>query len=74
MAEAYVGRDRKDEKNIVQKEPVLTAGVITGIILALASFFGVVIEPQFVEALIVVALPIVTSAIARQKVTPVEKV
>lgn len=52
-------------------EPVITAATVSGVIVALASIFNVVLEIGTVETIIVAVLPLVLSLFARAKVTPV---
>lgn len=55
----------------MRREPVLTAATISGVIVALASVFGVVLDLSVVQTLIAALLPIALALFARQKVTPV---
>lgn len=57
--------------NLLKKEPVVTAAVISGIIVSLASIFNVVIDPSTATTVVAAVLPIILSLFARQKVTPV---
>lgn len=59
------------KKNIVQKEPVISAAVVAGLIVAGASYFNVVLDVDTVTAVITSVLPVVLSVFARRKVTPV---
>jgi hypothetical protein len=60
--------------NVVQEEPVLTAGVVVSLIIALASIFNVEIDPTLVETIVLAGLPLVGSIFARSKVVPEKKV
>lgn len=53
-------------------EPVVTAASVAGVIVALASMFGVGLELGAVETVVVAVLPVVTSLFARAKVVPVD--
>jgi hypothetical protein len=55
----------------VKTEPVVSAAVITGAIVAVAAVFNVVLNTGTVETIIVAVLPVVLSLFARAKVTPV---
>ena len=55
----------------MKKEPVVTAAVISGIIVSLASIFNIVIDPSTATTVVAAVLPILLSLFARQKVTPV---
>jgi hypothetical protein len=51
-------------------EPVLTAGTITGVIIALAAIFLPGIDAGTIETAIASVLPIIAAIFARAKVTP----
>lgn len=53
------------------REPVLSAAVLAGAIVAIASVFNVVLELGTIEAVIASVLPVLTALFARAKVTPV---
>lgn len=55
----------------MKKEPVLTAAVISGVIVAAASLFNVVLDLNTVQTVVAAVLPVVAALVARQKVTPV---
>lgn len=55
----------------MRSEPVLSAATVSGLILALASAFNVVLSVGVVETVVVAVLPVVLSLFARAKVTPV---
>lgn len=55
----------------MKREPVVTAATISGIVIALASAFNVVLDAGTVETVIAAVLPIALSFIARAKVRPV---
>lgn len=57
--------------SLVTQEPVVTASVVSGIIVSLASLFNVVIDPSTTTTVIAAVLPIILSLFARKKVTPV---
>lgn len=54
-------------------EPVLTAATISGVLIAVAALFNVVLETGTVETIITAGLPIVFGLFARAKVTPIAK-
>lgn len=54
-------------------EPVLTAATISGVIIAVAALFNVVLETGLVETVIAALLPIALGVFARAKVTPTAK-
>lgn len=54
-------------------EPVLTAATISGLIIAAAAVFNIVLETGTVETIIAAVLPIVLGLFARAKVTPTAK-
>jgi hypothetical protein len=54
-------------------EPVLTAATISGVIIAVAALFNVVLETGLVETIIAALLPIALGVFARAKVTPTAK-
>lgn len=60
-------------KNVVKKEPVVSAATVAGIIVAVAAHFHVVLDVNTVSAVITSVLPVALSLLARQKVTPVSK-
>lgn len=55
----------------MSNEPVLTAALISGLIVSLASAFDLVLELGTVETVVAAVLPIVASLFARAKVSPV---
>ena len=55
-------------------EPVITAATISGVIIALAAVFNVVLETGTVETIIAAVLPIVLGLFARKAVTPTAKI
>jgi hypothetical protein len=55
----------------MKNEPVVTAATISGVIVALAALFHVVLDTGTVQTIIIAVLPIVLSLFARAKVTPV---
>ena len=57
----------------MSKEPVLTAGTITGIIIALDAIIFPDIDAGTIETAIASFLPIIAAVFARAKVTPVAK-
>lgn len=59
------------KKNVVQKEPVVSAAVVAGAIVALGSIFGIVLDLNTVSTIVAAVLPVALALIARQKVTPV---
>lgn len=59
-------------KKKAKKEPVLIAGVVTGVLLAVASYFNVVIDEDTLKTAVIAALPVVSSILARQKVSPID--
>lgn len=56
----------------MHNEPVLTAATISGVIIALAAAFNIVLDIGTVETVIAAVLPIVLSIFARTKVTPID--
>lgn len=54
----------------MSNEPVLSAVSVAAAIVALASIFGVVLDLDAVQTIVVVALPLIAAVIARSKVTP----
>lgn len=58
--------------NLVKREPVVTAGTVTGIIVALAAIFLPDIDAGTIETAIASVLPIIAAIFARSKVTPVK--
>lgn len=54
----------------MKTEPVLSAATISGVIIALAAAFHVVLDTGTVETVIAAVLPVVLSLFARAKVTP----
>ena len=61
-------------KNKVKSEPVVTAAGISGIIVALAAHFHVVLNTDTVDTVVAAVLPVVLSLFARAKVKPVNPV
>jgi len=59
--------------NPIKVEPVLTVATISGVLVALAAVFNVVLTTDTVETVIAAVLPIVFSLIGRQAVTPTAK-
>jgi len=59
--------------NVHKVEPVLTAATISGVLIAVAALFNVVLETGTVETIIAAVLPIVLGLFARAKVTPIAK-
>jgi hypothetical protein len=59
--------------NVHKVEPVLTAATISGVLIAVAALFNVVLETGTVETIIAAGLPIVLGLFARAKVTPIAK-
>jgi hypothetical protein len=59
------------KKNIVQREPVVTAATVAGLIVTAASIFNVVLDLSTVQTVVTAVLPLALAFIARQKVTPV---
>ena len=55
----------------MKNEPVLSAAVIAGGIVALASVFHVVLDLNTVSTIVAAVLPVLTALVARSKVTPV---
>lgn len=55
-----------------KQEPVLTAAGISGVIVALAAIFGVVLDTGLIETIVAAVLPIVLAFFARRRVTPVK--
>ena len=55
---------------ITKAEPVLTASAVTGVLIAIAAIFHVVLDTSLVETLVAALLPIALSLFARAKVTP----
>lgn len=53
------------------KEPVVLASTVSGVLIALAAIFGVVLDTGTVETIVAAILPIAFSLLARAKVTPV---
>lgn len=56
----------------MKNEPVLTAASIVSAIIAVASVFNVVIDPDTLTTIVTALLPIVAALIARRRVTPVK--
>lgn len=56
---------------MIRSEPVVTAATASGLIIALASVFNVVLDLGTVDAIVAAILPLVLSIFARAKVTPV---
>ncbi len=54
----------------MRKEPVVTAATISGIVIALASTFHVVLDAGTVETVIAAVLPVILSLPARARVSP----
>lgn len=54
----------------ISREPVLSAAMVSGAIIALASVFGVVLNTGLLETTVASLLPIVLALIARAKVSP----
>jgi hypothetical protein len=54
----------------MKTEPVLTASVIAGAIIALASLFDVVLDISTTETIVTALLPVIAGLLARRKVTP----
>lgn len=52
-------------------EPVLSAAVVAGGIVALLSTFNVVLDLGTVETIVAALLPVITAVLARSKVSPV---
>lgn len=57
----------------MKREPVLTAATIAGILIALGSVFGVVIDADTATTIAAALLPIIAALFARAKVTPTDK-
>lgn len=58
--------------NVTKREPVVTAGTITGIIIALAAILLPDVDASTWEVAIAGVLPILAAVVARFKVTPVK--
>lgn len=58
--------------SVVREEPVLSAAALSGVIVALASLFDVVLDLDTVSTVVAALLPVVFGAWARDKVTPVD--
>ncbi len=56
---------------MIRENPVVTAATISGVIIALASAFHVVLNAGTVETVIAAVLPILLSLVARAKVSPI---
>lgn len=59
--------------NKVKTEPVVTAGTVTGIIVAVAAILLPGVEAGTWEVAVAGVLPIIAAVVARFKVTPVTK-
>jgi hypothetical protein len=57
----------------MKSEPVLTAATISGVLVALAAIFNVVLDTGTVETIIVAVLPVLLSLFGRARVTPVKR-
>jgi hypothetical protein len=55
----------------MRTEPVVSAAALSGVLIALASTFGIVLDLGTVETVVAALLPIALSFLARRKVTPV---
>lgn len=55
----------------MSKEPVVTAAIISGAIVSIASAFGVVLDLDTTTTIVVAVIPVLLSLFARRKVTPV---
>lgn len=55
----------------MRSEPVLSAAVVAGAIVALLSAFNVVLDLGTVETIVAALLPVITAVLARDKVSPV---
>ena len=58
--------------NVVKKEPVVTAGTVSGVIIAIAAILLPDIPASAWEVAIAAVLPILAAIVARFKVTPVK--
>jgi hypothetical protein len=59
--------------NPIKVEPVLTVATISGVLVALAAVFNVVLSTDTIETIIASVLPIVFALIGRNQVTPTAK-
>jgi hypothetical protein len=59
--------------NPVKYEPVVTAGTVTGVIVAVAAIVLPSIDAGTWETAVAAVLPIIAAIVARFKVTPVAK-
>lgn len=55
----------------MKSEPVVTASAVTGVLIALAGIFHIVLDTSLVETLVAALLPVALSLFARAKVTPI---
>lgn len=51
-------------------EPVVTAGVVSGFVVLVLSYFDIVVEADTLTTLIVAGIPVIGAFLARAKVTP----
>ena len=58
--------------NVVKREPVVTAGTVSGLIIAVAAILLPDVPAAAWEVAIAAVLPILASIVARFKVTPVK--
>lgn len=58
--------------NVTKREPVVTAGTVTGIIIAIAAIVLPDVDASAWEVAIAGVLPIIAAIVARFKVTPVK--
>lgn len=56
----------------MKTEPVVSFATLSGVVIALAAAFHVVLDTSTVETVIAAVLPVVLSFLARRKVTPVK--
>lgn len=56
---------------MIRNEPVVTAATVSGVVIALAAAFHVVLDTGTVETVIAAVLPILLSFVARAKVSPI---
>lgn len=54
----------------MKNEPVLSAAALSGLLIALASSLGVVLDLGTVETVVAALLPIAAAFLARRKVMP----
>lgn len=59
---------------MIKKEPAATFGVLAAAIIAALSIFGVVVDLNTIETILVAVVPLISGLLTRQGVVPLGKI